>query len=1276
MHSGFGLGGGWPRPSGPRRPSLAWACAGVRRHRPQTGAVGEARSRRPHGGSRGGRPGWARSTAGRRLPWPPAVGAVVASGPQEPGASGDRRHVVVTSVTRPECGVVFRRPPRRSTTATMSPAPTRTRDHGDQAGTAAAAAVAAAPYTQYRLAHSTPEHMQTTSRVVLVGPIPSDWLRSHQKAWLARLARPDGEEPPAAWSPVYPDALASTPRPTPAPASIASSRDTGSHYSFRTAPSRRSSAMRTAASTPMTPATPATPRERDPMARAASRSRSRARSAFQSSLFAPSSFASTQTFMTARGSAASTADSERSSTYEPSERGRRGRSRSPSEQSTASTIRPARSASTAPVVVDVAAYASGGDMRAVVHTVEQNAAIDSLSTILDRDSTLRTTHTRSPSVVSMPPEPESDDETEHDSHADDPINDRLRKIAFDFSPSVRRGRASSIAATSTADSHHAELLSENAHLPEFMARAHKGQAIKIDKLLVSVKRADVRSLPIDFNEADHVHMAVVERAREYLVVARYTGDVAAPVSLQFYRTTAVPAVTAEPPPTKAAFAIRLDRKAVRVNLFSSLDKSLVLYMPTPDQPKDAASMSIYIVRSHMPSTSLAWYGFLRNVLGGKLVRDLILQVPDLEASLKIVIPWSQMHPNKVPAARTPDPTTVPALASISEETLAEPEPESAPAPALADSDQVLVTHPTKSAVAQISLSEYIIATALDVLGKVAAYRETVAAWRQHERMGLVWRRYDRIEWLSGMSEQQMYATWALRKTHELELRPKVHYPTQVVHRTPVTSASPPPADAPADCGTLNEPPPVEGFLIRLTHYNGMQRQMGRLFYKQFYFMTHDNLLLFCRPHDATPPPFEKPFSPGAPTGTFVHEFTPFPLRSTRPGAVDTAAQIEWLDGHITDPKKVRQLDDIASSEMYRRIYQLLTAAGFIDLCDVADVRPVERDADGADYNIGTDSSLDFNNLTPSSDGSASAYAEDGAITAFDDERVLELVLKTGLVIRLQAFNRTTRDIWIERLSALRKYWAARTAADARAQAELKADNLAQLHIDEEMESRIRETASKWEALRGIADPQIYNVCGLGFCRSITMKGPLYFKVRKQSTFRKSFIVLSHGYLLVFEAQARASNGVAVPRIYHKIRDVISLKDCYVYSGILTEADLVDRNSSFSMASASAGTGSSGSLYYSLPKIFRDGVTASDDDFARCFVIWRASKSTDFNARDLKRSGMPADGDGHHYKIDNLGTAGTGLIFMARSRMEKELWVSIISGEIGRIQEARVKHTVV
>lgn len=38
-------------------------------------------------------------------------------------------------------------------------------------------------YTQHRLSHATPEHLNITSRRCFIGPIPENWLNSHRKEW-------------------------------------------------------------------------------------------------------------------------------------------------------------------------------------------------------------------------------------------------------------------------------------------------------------------------------------------------------------------------------------------------------------------------------------------------------------------------------------------------------------------------------------------------------------------------------------------------------------------------------------------------------------------------------------------------------------------------------------------------------------------------------------------------------------------------------------------------------------------------------------------------------------------------------------------------------------------------------------------------------------------------------------------------------------------------------------------------------------------------------------
>ncbi|KAK9334022.1 Pleckstrin homology domain-containing protein [Lipomyces starkeyi] len=1203
------------------------------------------------------------------------------------------------------------------------------------------------PFTSFRLSHANASHIHVTSRVVLIGPIPSDWLRRHQKMWLARVTRSSDQEFKAAWSSVFPDSDPPPPPParsanvtvppslrsgsvttgngsriissslkgTPPIAISHSSRQAsylgnrgalstrnsyyessprsgealsvaklrgspmagpsgsgdGKNDSYNTvsSPTSRSSSHYVDVEPHLPSSADATPtqsryisepsrmgsptpftryNESMPFVEAgtsASRGRSMRRfsnsggSVRPSGAFAPSSYTSTQTFATARGSVSvSTVRSQsRRAPSPPSSSIYSRRSRS---QDSASTIRPIRTLPT-PVATSISteSLTRTNDLAMGImphfHNVPQNAARSSLVNILQRDNEVRRLRSASRSSQRMSDtgsvaergsrsgDYDGDDHLSHDSDSDS-----LRQLEFNFLPERRTDNSGDV--YDVVVDGNSVLGAVGPELANGSSEEHaeyqlqKGQVVKIDRVLVGIKSANVRTLHSDFNESDHVHLNVVERAREYIAVARYSGEEQAPFVLQLYKTLTVPAIVTDRTATSIAYTIPLNRKIVNINLFSSLDKSLALWKSNDDNGKGDAKTILYVMRFRAPSTSIAWYGFVRSILGGKVVKDMIVQVPDLEASLRIAIPWEDIRRHNL--RRLAD-------TRRREDGLEEPEhihgshAEAMPAPQIVD---------------------YAISTALDILERVPAYRETVTSWREHERLGLAWRRYDRIEWLHDVNEQHMFAAWALRKTHELELRPKVHYPTFAP--SPKAAAQ-----------SLVEPPPIEGFLIRLTQHSGNSTHLGRLFYKQFYFMCHDNMLVFCKPHHATPPAFEKPFSLSDSAGsrTFIHEFTPYPMRD---------GQIEWLDGsRLRDSHKLKELDEIALSEVYRRLYQMLTSSGFINLCDVTEVRPVQRNPD-VDSQIGAGDGVNFN---CSARNERTNY-EDGTVTEFDDDRVFELVLKSGLVVRLQAFNKTTRDEWIKRLDELRGYWRARREADARALTALKAANLAQLHIDEEMESQIGESASKWEVLRGVADPEIYNVCPLGFCRSITMEGQLFFKIRKHATFKMNYIVICHGHLIIYEEQARSATGVEMPTIYHKKRDIIPLKECYVYSGILTEADLVSQNNSFNVSAAPG--------MYSLPRIYSDGTTASDDEFSRCFVLWRASSTSTLAPKDavksFKSQRKKYSGSDRFYRVETLGTAGRGLMFMARSRMEKELWVSVLTEEIGRIQEKCITHHVV
>ena len=143
------------------------------------------------------------------------------------------------------------------------------------------------------------------------------------------------------------------------------------------------------------------------------------------------------------------------------------------------------------------------------------------------------------------------------------------------------------------------------------------------------------------------------------------------------------------------------------------------------------------------------------------------------------------------------------------------------------------------------------------------------------------------------------------QTHSLELRPKIHYPTNV--RLGFEKR-------------LVEPVPVEGFLVRLTAASGRQARFGKLFYKRLYFTSHDNLLFFCSPANAAPPPPPKIYqvpdreSPIEETNELpiLWANTPYRLKD---------GKIQWLE-EAKSPREAGWYDEKAQIE-HERCVQLV-----------------------------------------------------------------------------------------------------------------------------------------------------------------------------------------------------------------------------------------------------------------------------------------------------------------------------------------------------------------
>ncbi|KAK5258926.1 hypothetical protein LTR40_006935 [Exophiala xenobiotica] len=361
------------------------------------------------------------------------------------------------------------------------------------------------------------------------------------------------------------------------------------------------------------------------------------------------------------------------------------------------------------------------------------------------------------------------------------------------------------------------------------------------------------------------------------------------------------------------------------------------------------------------------------------------------------------------------------------------------------------------------------------------------------------------------------------------------------------------------------------------------------------------------------------------------------------------------------------------------VANLLESDGFINLCYVRKVRTIKWGASPADDTLeaGSDSDVDFHQDV------SDTRMEDGTTKQIDDDRVFEILLDNGLVIRLQAYSKQTRDEWISRLKKLVKYWKLRTAAEMDTYKAIRRANLQDLNIDEELEAIIGQFAKKWEVSRSQASPELYNMCGISVCRSITMAGPLYLKTRRRSTFHRSQVILTGGKLLIYQATLRKRTGEQIRHIHQEKQQVVDLRDCYVYSGLIVQDDLLYQNKTFDANHPGMA---------SLPRVYlEDGWTSADVDVMTCFVVWMNRRKGWFRtaAPEYKQPILPSDGndnaedDGNGKmsrgktraklrRVGQLGVPGRGMVFKCRSRAERDRWVLSVASEIERVVEHEVE----
>ncbi|ODQ78791.1 hypothetical protein BABINDRAFT_21767, partial [Babjeviella inositovora NRRL Y-12698] len=736
------------------------------------------------------------------------------------------------------------------------------------------------------------------------------------------------------------------------------------------------------------------------------------------------------------------------------------------------------------------------------------------------------------------------------------------------------------------------------HTDEWLLDYETGEILGVEKMLVMVKYTAQQSFLAPFTDAEPYDTRVTERWKEYLLVVRSSGDMDQPLLVQFYKNRGILQKDASIRENTLDFTFT---HRCTASLYSNLDKSIALTVPVSN------GLYIYILKTHTQSASVRWLSLFRSTLGEVNDGRFYITVPDLHTSLEIHIPRDR-YDELVDESRQ------------------------------MGKGLDLCLHNRTVTFATTPILAYLIDKCLEQLqrGQSPEQAELLTAWKRDKtQLNLVLRDHDRIEWIDNHTQAFVYSRWLSHAGFSLELRPLTHYPRET------------------KVDVLHEPEKIEGFLCLLTTRKGHTRRrlMGTPAVKLVYFFSCENLLFKVKFFRAVPPLPQVGLINA--DGSIPNKEALLALLNTMDDVythsvyrLDTTGQLDFLRPE-TSVSAFQEHDTNAFYEAERKIKQVVKAGEVLDMCDIDHIIPVMSEE--VDRLVRLECKYVWQ-------GVASTEVKEADVIG----GVFEIVMRNGCRIRLQTSTSLLRDEWVLRLTAMKDYWTARKGADLRLMSEVRQRNLDQLGVDEYDESCVG--AFPWEKSNYVSSPELYNVSAAAMTSAVSMSGVLFQKPKKHASFKKYFVVLAPGLLILYNYYDRSASGNVVLTSGHPHFLTIALSECYVYSGNTTSLDLLKRDTAFD---------SSNPGFQGLPRIYSDGWKSSEQEPARCFTLWFGKKRA-MSGKNHKVALNEAKGKKSAPKnpgivkiVSRLGVTGNSMVFMARSAQEKDLWVTKLLYEIER-----------
>ncbi|CCF56829.1 hypothetical protein KAFR_0B05340 [Kazachstania africana CBS 2517] len=763
-----------------------------------------------------------------------------------------------------------------------------------------------------------------------------------------------------------------------------------------------------------------------------------------------------------------------------------------------------------------------------------------------------------------------------------------------------------------------------------------------ERMLVLVKvQLSHRNLPPFFSEAAAVDTRIEERWKEYFVIAYRTGNPEKPLILEFYSTKrmiggSINNVNIKSFAHVGGMDVIINKKTI-IQFYNTLDKTICIQNSTLKEnylaEEDIEGHSIdfhptrfYILKCATLESTYRWYLSLKRILGIHVTPDYIpLSIPDANLSVRIVFQNDTLR--KL-------------------EKIAKSETEFLKIGLLSNGYRIF----------PCPLIRYFTVAVLRIL-RQADLGYQVKKW-QHPNviLGCDLKRYDRLEWSPGRESGLLQEYFALSHTHIPELRQLQHYAREIS----------------TTWGILTEPFPVEGFLLKITNkYAQEDLLFGKLRVKPCYFFTVENLLFCTSSYKAVPIlPEEVPIDlSGIVTNMQdyetilnnmqnIFEEDPYPL--------DANNHISWLTSEFNNDN-FKSNDLRAFKGFNRRICQILNSDNVVDITKIVEVRQ------GCTKDL-TKDELKNTILSVISFTFWGKHVNNEEIA----KSCIYITTENNLTMKLLAPDPSVASEWVQRLEAMKKYWQQRQGYDITYMWDLKLKNIDELKISDFEESNIAESSPKWIADMATANTKLFNINGLSLLTPLMQKGLLFLKPRKHTVFTKHYVILVPGFLIVFNCFQRSLTGFAKKTVYYEHSKTISVSEAYLYSGAITELDLLKRGQTFDDLNPGNQT---------LSRVYADGWRSSENETSRCFTLWfRCKKELSkhlYGERDnlFSPGEAPCSGAVNYdvstadqpqeqnppLKLNGLNIKANRIVFMARSRQERDLWILAIYNELERLK---------